>query len=375
MKLYCDGLDLSDAVSVVLKATSNKTTNPILEGIKLRAYENFLELSATDLELSIVKVIRADIRQEGEIVVPGAFFSNYIKKLTNEQIELFVNDTNQLKIGYSDSEGYVQCYKADEFPVIKKVSDEKYFALKQNDFKTLVNKSIFAVAVDDSRPILKGVLLEIVEQDIKAVALDGYRLALVKKSVVESSEDLSVIVPSRSLNEISKILEDNDEIVKFYVQKNLLMLEVNGVCITTRLIEGDFINYKEILPKTFTTECIINTAQFESTLERVSLLARLDRNNLVKFDMKENNILITSNSEIGNIKENLNASLIGSDLLIAFNARYFSDVLKVSGSEYIKIKLNSPYSPCIVVPSSLGEEEPQESVDEYIYLILPVRII
>jgi len=371
MKLYCDGLDLSDAVSVVLKATSNKTTNPILEGIKLRAYENFLELSATDLELSIVKVIKADIRQEGEIVVPGSFFSNYIKKLTNEQIELFVNDTNQLKIGYSDSEGYVQCYKADEFPIIKKVSNEKYFALKQNDFKTLVSKSIFAVAVDDSRPILKGVLLEIAEQTIKAVALDGYRLALAKKVIVEASEDLSVIVPSRSLNEISKILEDNENVVKFYVQKNLLMLEVDGICITTRLIEGEFINYKDILPKDFTTECVINTAQFESTLERVSLLARLDRNNLVKFDIKENNILITSNSEIGNIKENLNVSLTGSDLLIAFNARYFSDVLKIAGSDYIKIKLNSPYSPCIVVPS----DTEADNKDEYTYLILPVRII
>lgn len=365
MELLCDGLDLSDAVVTVLKASATKTTNPILEGVKLKTYNNILELSATDGELSIVKRIKAEIIKEGEIVVPGDFFNNYLKKLTDEQIHLTVNDC-QLKISYMDSEGYIQCYNATEFPSIKKIDNDEFFEIKQSDFKALINKSAFAVAVDNSRPILKGVLLEIGKANINAVALDGYRLAFVKKSLSMSNMEKSIIVPSRSLIEISRILQDDEKLVKIYVKDGTIMINFDNVDILSRLLEGEFINYKQILPTEFQTECVINKSQFEDTLERVSLLARFDKNNLVKFDIKENNILVTSNSEIGNIKENLTVNLKGNDLQIAFNARYLTDVLKVANEEFLKIKLNSSYSPCII-----------ESVDndEYLYLILPVRIV
>lgn len=365
MELLCEGLDLSDAVLNVLKATSLKTTNPILEGIKLKAYGNILELSATDGELSIIKKIKAIVSEEGETVVPGNFFSNYLRRLTNEQIKLTMNNDNQLKIAYADSEGYIQCYNASEFPKILKIEDDKYFEIKQNDFKTLITKSIFAVAVDNNRPILKGVLLEVEKDKINAVALDGYRLALVKKYLISSNVDNSIIVPSRSLLEISKLLQDNDEIIKVYVKQNVLMVNVNDIEIITRLLEGEFIKYNQIIPNEFQTECIINKNQFESTLERASLLAKFDKNNLVKFDMKESNLLITSNSEIGNIKENLNVNLKGNDLNIAFNARYFMDILKNIDEEFLNIKLNTSFAPCVVVPIE---------GDEFIYLVLPVRI-
>lgn len=365
MEIICDGLDLSDAVVTVLKATSNKTTNPILEGIKLKAYNGMLELSATDSELSIIKRIKAEVLKDGEIVVPGNFFSNYIKRLTNEQLRLTVTDGKLLKISYTDSEGFIQCYNADEFPAIKKIEDENYFEMKQSDFKTLITRSIFAVAIDDSRPILKGVLLEVNDNKITAVALDGYRLALVKKNLSSSNLNSSIIVPSRSLSEISKLLNDSDDLVKVFVKENTLMINLDNVEILSRLLEGDFINYKQIIPTEFQTECVINKVQFDDTLDRASLLAKFDKNNLVKFEMKENNILITSNSEIGNIRENLPVNLKGNDISIAFNARYLSDILKVVNEEFVKLKLNNSYAPCII-----------EALDnsEYLFLVLPVRI-
>ncbi|MGN1227113.1 MAG: DNA polymerase III subunit beta, partial [Christensenellales bacterium] len=349
----------------VLKATTNKTTNPILEGIKLKAYNNILELSATDSELSIVKRIKADISKEGEIVVPGNFFSNYIRRLTTEQIKLVLNDGNLLKISYTDSEGYIQCYSAEEFPVIKKIDDDEFFEITQKDFKTLINKSIFAVAIDDSRPILKGVLLEIGDNTINAVALDGYRMALVKKNIVSSNVKTSIIVPSRSLAEISKLLQESDEQIKIFVKENTIMLNLDNVEIVSRLLEGEFINYRQILPNEYLTECVINKVQFDDTLDRASLLAKFDKNNLVKFEIKENNILITSNSEMGNIRENLPVSLKGNDISIAFNARYLSDILKVSNDEFLTLKMNSPYSPCVI--EALDN-------DEYLFLVLPVRM-
>lgn len=366
MKVVCDGLDLSIATAQVIKAISNKTTNPVLEGIKLTAENDTLKLSATDLELAIEKTIRADVKLEGEAVVPGKFFSEFIKKLTDEKIELELNDKNKLKIIYTDSESYVQCYNVVEFPNLNIIEDGEYFTIKQKDFKTLINKSIFSTALDDTRPVLKGCCFEIEQNTINSIGLDGYRLAFVKKPISKTTVNTSIIVPAKSLTEICKFLEDNEEEINVYIQKNFLMVEFDGTKIISRLIDGDFINYKQIIPKDFTTSITISKNVFEEAIERTSVLSRVDRNNLVKFDIKEKLLTLTSNSDIGNIKENIGISLKGNDLTIAFNSRYFTECLRTITDEAIKINFNMPSSPCIVTPSD---------GDEYLYLILPVRII
>lgn len=366
MKVVCDGLDLSIATSQVIKAISNKTTNPILEGIKITTENDSLKLSATDLELAIEKTIRAEIMEEGEVVIPGRFFSDFIRKLTNEKINLETNDKNQLKINYTDSESFIQCYDALEFPNLKIINDGDFFVIKQRDLKTLINRSIFSTAVDDTRPILKGCLFEIKNDSIKSIGLDGYRLAYITKPLVSSNVETNIVVPAKSLNEIWKFLEDSDENVKVYIQKNFLMVEIDSTKIITRLIEGDFINYNQIIPKDFTTSLVINKSVFEEAIERTSVLSRVDKNNLVKFEIKDKILTLTSNSDIGNIKENIGISLKGNDLTIAFNSRYFSECLRTINEEAIKISFNTPSSPCIITPSE---------GDEYLFLILPVRII
>lgn len=366
MKLICDGLDLSDAVLKVIKATSAKTTNPILEGIKLVAEDDYLTLSATDLELAIEKKIKAEIFIEGETVVPGKFFSEYIKKLTNEQIELNLNENNMLNIKYTDSVGTIQCLNSAEFPNIKKLESAEYFEISSKDLKALINKTVFSVAVDDSRPILKGVLFEIGENKIKGVALDGYRVALVNKELKNSTAKFSCIVPARSLSEISKFIEDNDETIKVNVQKNYLMVEINETKIITRLLDGDFINYNQILPAAFTTSITVNKAQLEDALDRASLLSRIDKNNLVKYEITDKLMKLSSKSDIGDIKENITIALNGNDLTIAFNARYFTEALRVISDEFIKLNFTTASAPCVITSAQ---------TDEFIYLILPVRIV
>ena len=366
MKIVCDGLDLSIATAQVIKAISTKTTNPVLEGIKLTAENDKLVLSATDLELAIEKTIKADVKVDGETVIPGKFFSEFIKKLTNEKIELELNDKNQLKINYTDSESFIQCYNVVEFPNLKIIEDGDYFEISQKDFKSLINKSIFSTALDDTRPVLKGCCFEIESNFVNAIGLDGYRLAYVKKPIISSTLNTSIIVPAKSLTEICKFLDDSEESIKVYIQKNFLMVDVDNTKIITRLIDGQFINYKQIIPKNFTTSLIVNKNVFEEAIERTSVLSRVDRNNLVKFDIKEKILTLTSNSDIGNIKENIGISLKGNDLTIAFNSRYFSECLRTINDEAIKIEFNMPSSPCVITPND-GEE--------YLYLILPVRII
>ena len=365
MIVSCQGLELSEGLLRVSKAISNKIANPILEGIKIIAEEDTLTMSATVTELTIEKKIKAEVRQEGETVVPGRFITEFVKKLTNTQIELEVNDKNQLTIRYEDSESVIQCYNPVEYPGFKNVESKEYFGISQKDFKTCVNKSIFAVALDDSRPILKGVLFDINNNELNVVALDGYRLARVKKTI-KSNMTKSIVVPARSLNELSKMIEDSDEIINIYVGEYTIMADLGDTKVTSRLLEGDYINYKQIIPVNFETFVIVNKEQFEQALERATLLSRASSSNYVKFDIKESNLCITSNSELGNLKENIPVSVSGKDLVISFNPRYYLESLRVNTNEFVKLCFNNPSTPCVIVPT----EE-----DEFLYLILPVRVI
>lgn len=369
MELVCDGLDLSDAVLKVSKAISSRTTNPVLEGIKLSAVGNELTLIATDLELSIEKKIRADVKVEGETVVPGKFFSEYVKKLTNDKIELLTDDKNGLTIKYMDSEGFIQCFLAEEYPAFNTINTEDYFGITKNNFKELINKVIFSVATDDSRPILRGCLLEIGEDIVTGVTSDGYRLSVVRENLAFSNIKSSCIVPDKSFREIAKLLDDSDDVINIYIQKNFLMVDLGDTKVITRLLEGEFLAYKQIISSSVNETVItVNKAQFEDALERASLLSKIGQNNLVKFEMADNSLVLSSNSEIGNIKEKLGISLEGSDLVIAFNARYFLEVFRSISNEFVKINFSSASNPCTITPLD-GEK------NEFLYLILPVRMM
>ncbi len=363
MKFRCDGLELSEAINVVSKAISNKTTSSILEGIKMVCKEDKLILSATDLEMSIEKIIRAEVTTAGETVVPGRLFGEYIKKLTNEQIECELNEKNQLHISYTDSEGTLQCMDINEFPQLKEVEKDSFFEIEKVNFKALINNVFYAVAQDDSRPILKGILLEIENTNIRAVAVDGCRLSIANKELLMATSDFKIIVPGKNLNDIVRMLDDEGSI-KVYIHSNNIMVDLGDTIIVNRLIDGQFINYRQIVPKEFATVITINKEQIEDAIDRASVLSKIDKNNLIKFDIKEKNLMLTSNSEIGNTKENITVGLKGEDLNISFNSKYFSDCLRVIDNPYVKMKFNSPIQPCVITPT---ENE------DFIFLILPVK--
>ena len=366
MKIYCHGLDLSDAVLKVVKAVPSKRVIPVLEGIKLKAEGNALTITATDLELSIEKSIVADVKIEGEAVVPGKFFAEFVKKLTNEQIEIDTTEKNVMKIKYMDSKGELQCLNADEYPPVKEVQSDVYFTINQKAFREVLNKTIFSAATDDIRPILKGCLFEIENNVLKVVALDGFRLACCQKEIECSVEKTSFIVSARSLSEISKLLDDEDKNVKVYVEKSFMMVDIDHTKVITRLMDGEFIQYKKIIPPEFIATATVNKAQLENGLDRASLVSRGDKNNLIKLDVKEKVMTISSSSEIGTIKENVVISLSGKDLSVGFNARYITEAIRAISDEFIKINFTSSTSPCVITSAE---------TEEFLYLILPVKII
>ncbi|MCH5164675.1 MAG: DNA polymerase III subunit beta [Clostridiales bacterium] len=366
MKLICNGNDLSDAVGKVFKAVGSKTTNPILEHIRLKAEGGALTLSATDQELYIEKSITADVKIEGETLVPGRFFAEFVKKLNREQIELTLAENGRLLIRYQGNEGALSTRPADDFPVMPDVTDAQHFVIIKNELKDLIGKIAFSVSLDDARPLLKGVNLEIEENTLTGVALDGYRLAKCVKPLEGTTAMMSAVVPARSITEIAKLIEDTLDPVTVYVQKRYLMVDLIHTKIYASLLDGDFMNYKHIIPYNFNTVVTLPKEQFEDALERAILLARTDKNNLVKFDIKDDMMELSADSEIGNINEKIVVKLLGNDLTIAFNARYFTEMLRYINCENIVIKFTNSVSPCIVVPSG--------SVEDFMYLILPVRM-
>ncbi|MBE5737268.1 MAG: DNA polymerase III subunit beta [Clostridiales bacterium] len=364
MKFICDGLDLSDAVLKVSKALSIKAANPILEGIKLTAKGDTLTLLATDLELTIEKQIKADVLMEGETVVVGKYFVDFTKKLEKEQVELSRLFDGGLQIKYSESESEFQVFPAENFPNIYKTNQGVNFEIKAKDFKEIVERTIFACASDDARPILKGCLFDINDNLLSAVALDGFRMAVVKKEVI-SSGDMKVVIPSRALNEITRLIEKEDELLKVYIQDNSLFVQIGNTSIASRLIEGEFVKYNHILPNSFENSVTVNRQALLTSLERAGVVARDDRYNVVKLDVKENVMTVYAKSEIGEVNENVNILLKGKDMTIAFNGKYLSEYLKIVNDEFLLLNLNSSIDPCVITAMNS---------QNYIYLVLPVRI-
>lgn len=368
MKVFCDGLDLSSAVLKVVKATSVKNFNPILEGIKIVAEDETLVLTATDGDLAIEKKIKADVKVEGETVVPGKLFTEFVKKLTNGNIELELNEKNQLKIKYTDSETFIQCLNVQEYPLIKTVDNTEYFSIKSKNFKKVIEKTVFAVANDDIRPILKGAAFETENNNLTVVALDGYRLAKNTTEIEDCTGEFKAVFPGRNLKEISTLLDDSDNIIKVYFDRNYTLVEIDDTKIVSRLLDGEFVNYKQIIPSKFCSTMLVNKNLLADSLEQGAILARQSTQNKVQFTINEKLLNLKTNSEIGNWQDNLSITLEGNDMVIDFNLGYIRDCLKAIDSDMVKFLLSGKASPCVIQGD--GEEEQQS-----LFLILPLRQI
>ena len=343
MKVVCQGNELSDALAKVVKALPSKRTNPILDGVKITAEGETLTIFATDLELAIEKKINASVLIDGEIVVPGKLFADYAKKIEEEEVELDGTSLNKLVIKYLDSELQIKTLPSDEYPVFKEVNTENSFVILKKDLKTIINKVIFNVSIDEARPTLRGVCLNIKENEIEAVASDGYRLALTRALVKNNGVIDKIVVPSKSMNELSRLIDDGEEAITIYVDKSYIMVDLFHTKLVSRLIGEEYINYEKIIPVSFTTEVTVDKKLFENSIDRVSLI----------------------NSEDGEINEKLSIGLKGKDLTIGFNAKYITDCMHAIEEPFITLNFTTSTAPGIIKGSS----------DQWLYLILPLRVI
>lgn len=363
MWFNCEKEILQDAINTVQRATSSRTTYPILEGILIKAIDGKVVLTATDLDLGIETFIEADVKQKGSIVLNSKLFGEFIRKLPNDLITIKMEENNV----------YIRCHKSefvivgnnpDEFPALPSINENIMYEISQDILRNMIRQTIFAVAQDETRPILTGVLFEIKSGVLNFVALDGYRLAL-KSCEIGNAGDISAVIPGKTLNEISKILEPTDNTVKITFTPNHILFNLDNTKIISRLLDGEFINYRQIVPDEYRLRVKVNTMELLDSIERASLLAREGKTNLVKFEISDDKMVITSNSQMGKVYEEVNIELEGEGIKIAFNSKYFLDVLRVIDSDEIYLEFSTSVSPCLVKKCDSNS---------YIYLVLPVRL-
>jgi len=365
MHFSCNKKDLMNAVSIAVKAVASKPLSAIQECILIEAAENYVSMKCTDLVLSIQSGISANVVEKGKAAVNARLFFELVAKFPEEEIFVKTDEGGQLQIECAGAKTALNLFPYEEFPEFPETPKEKPVAIKENNLRKMIHQTIFSSAVTEDKPILTGALLEAEEEQVKLVALDGYRMAMRKEAVAKGAGKKSAVIPAKSLRETARILSDSDAETRVYIGNKTVLVENGESRIFTRLLEGDFINYKAFLPTEFKTRAIVPTEAFCVAIERASILSREENNNLIKISIKEDRLIITANSEIGRSYEEMPAAVEGKELDIAFNARYLTDVLKNIEAPEVAVDFNSNISPCVLRPVE-GES--------FYYLVLPVQI-
>ncbi len=362
MKISCECAQLAAAVGTVTKALPGRTTMPALEGVHIAAHGDTVTLTCTDLRLGIATVLPATVEEEGEAVLPGKLFSEMARKLPDGTVHIAVEGTTA-QISGRGTRTRLQVMDSAEFPALAQVEDATGVLLPAETLRGLIHRTVFAAATDESRPILTGVLVEFLPGVCRFVALDGFRLAICNAPYNGEAGGLKAVVPATALTRLASLLDD-EEPVALEIGPTHLGATLGGTRVVTRLLEGEFLRYEQILPTEWFTRITVARAGLATALDRASMLAREGRSNLVRLKIAEDTLVVTSNSEAGDVYEEVPVSREGRDLEIAFNSRFLTDVLRNLESEELTMQFTTSVNSA-VLHSAEG--------DDFTYLVLPVR--
>ncbi len=368
MIITCNTINLNKAIQTVQRAIVSKPSTPIFSGIHLIAANGKLEIQAMDLNMAISCTIDAEIIEDGEIVVSAKHFSELIRKLPGENITISKNKENKtIKVSSGKSEFQLLLMNEDDYPKFPQFDANQSISIADEKIKELIKKTIFACSADESRPLFTGILVEIKDNIITFVGTNTHRLAI-KSLPIEHTEEMSMIIPAKVLNEISRNL--NSELpqdVNISLLYNQIMITIDNVIIVSRLIEGKFPDYKKVIPPKFALKTTVNIKELAGAVERVALFSNEGDYSIIKISVDSSEITITSSSpDVGTGREVISCATEGEKLNVAFNSKYILDILKNLESEEAVLQMNTSLSPvCVTSPS-----EP-----DYTYIVTPVRVV
>ena len=371
MKFTCDRNVLTEAINISQKAVATRSTLPVLEGLLIKANDGKVVITGNDLEIGIECILEAEVDYEGSIVVNSRLFGDIIRKMTGDTVSIEVNSNNVTNIKCGNSKFNITGIEATEFPEINRFDVEYDITLTQKQLKELVRHTIFAVGTNESKMILTGGLLEASKNNVNMVAVDGFRLAYKKIScdtnVVRGFlGDISLVIPAKSLNELIKIIDDSDDEIKICCSEKNVRFEFNNVIFTSRLLEGDYIDYKKIIPLDYKTTIKTEARSFIEAVERSSLIITSEvTKSPIIMNIVDSEVKINCETQVGKVEEFIPVEMKGDSIEIGFNNKYLLDALKAVSDNEIKFSFISSTSPCLISPVE-GEN--------FKYIVLPVRL-
>lgn len=364
MKIICKKSDLLNRVNITLKAVSTKSTMPILECIVIDVKANRIKLIANDMELGIETIVEGEILEEGVIALNAKVFSEIIRKLPDNDITIETDDNYTAHITCEKAKFNIAGKSDEEFPAIPTIERDKFITLSQFSLKEIIRQTVFSISDNESNKIMTGELFEINGDEFKVVSLDGHRISIRKIHLKEEYNHIKVIVPGKTLNEISKILsgEVEDEVKIFFTNKHIVF-EFDNTMVLSRLIEGEYYKIDQMLSSDYETKITVNKKEFLSCIDRATLLIKESEKKPIIININDLNMELKINSAIGSMKEEIDIHKEGKDILIGFNPKFLMDALRVIDEEEVDIYLFNPKAPCFI----------KDKEETYIYLILPVN--
>ena len=368
MKVAFNASDFNHGMSMVSHALPARVIKPYQEGVFLETMDTGLRLTVTDGEVAIQSVIPAEVAEDGSALLPARLLGELVRNLDgNVELETKANESAVVK--NHGSKTRLVLFAADEFPEIAPVEPESITEITQQQFKSAVRSIIFAIATDETRRILTGCLMETSADEVRFTCLDGYRLAMqrvyCKHEMPAGKEVLSYILPGTLVGNISRMLPDSDQPITLSLSRTHMMAEFGKTRVTSPLILGEYINYRQILPTSWTTAIRVDRGVIMSAIQRASLIAREGSNNLLKLKIEDQALTISALADKGDATEQIAIDFDGNPLNIAFNANYLYDVIKNIDTPDLAMRFNTNVSPCVVCPVS---------GNQYTYLVLPVRV-
>lgn len=369
MKVICSRDNLLEGVNTVQKAVATKTTLPVLEGILIEA-DDKIKLTGYDLEIGIESYVDADIKSVGSIVLNSRMFGDIIRRLPDAPVLMELKDNYVIAIECENTFYEIKGMSSEGYPPLPSVHRENGIKISQGILKDMIKQTIMAISTDENRQILTGSLLEYKEGEyqkgmLTIVSIDGYRLALRTVAPENVMDDMRLVIPGKTLNEISKIIQSEDDDLYIYTAGNQILFDMGNCILVSRLLEGEYLNYMGIIPKEYETKITVNTKELLACFERASLIIISDeRRYPVKLSISDDRMIITSNTDVGNAREEIRLEMEGEKLDISFNPRYFIEALRVIDNELINIYFTTNIGPCTIKPVQ---------GDDFVYLILPIK--
>ena len=366
MKLTFQKDDLLNGINIVLKAVPSKTTMPILECILIDASDNQIKLTANDMELGIETKVEGSILSKGKIALDAKLLSEIIRKLSGGESDITIesDDKYNTTITCDNSVFHIQGKNGDEFSYLPFIEKDHFICLSQFTLKEVIRQTLFSISVNDSNKMMTGELFQVTDNELKVVSLDGHRMSIRKVELKDHYENIKVIVPGKTLGEISKILNgDNEKDVCIYFSKNHILFEFDDTVVVSRLIEGEYFRIDQMLSSDYETKVTVNKKEFLDCIDRASILIRENDKKPIIINITDHSMELKMNSSFGSMNAEVMIHKNGKDIMIGFNPKFLMDALRIIDDEEVDLYMMNPKSPCFI----------KDADENYIYLILPVN--